>query len=82
MNMSWGGYEPAKTIAYIKKEEEEYNLKLTWKEKYELERLVRLEIDNIESVIAFLEEKEKDTSILEKDLEIYRKLLKKLEEVK
>jgi hypothetical protein len=73
MNMSWGGYEPA---------QEEYNLKLTWKELFELKRLIELEIDHIEGIIAFLKEKEKDTSMLEKDLEIYRKLLKKLEEVK
>lgn len=77
MNMTWGGYEPAQEPKEI-----EYVLRLTWKEKYELERLVKLEMDVVMDAVAFLKEKEKDTSILEKDLEIYRKLLKKLEEVK
>lgn len=74
MNMTWGGHEPVQKQGYI--------LKINWREKYELEELLKSQIDIVESVIAFLEEKEKDTTILKEDLEIYKKLLKKLEEVK
>jgi hypothetical protein len=72
--MTWGGHEPVQKQGYI--------LKINWREKYELEELLKSQIDIVESVIAFLEEKEKDTTILKEDLEIYKKLLKKLEEVK
>jgi hypothetical protein len=47
MNISWG-HEP------LSEREEEYILKLTWKEKFEIERLIYIEKEEVTKNIDFL----------------------------
>ncbi|ADD02666.1 hypothetical protein TthWC1_1690 [Thermoanaerobacter thermohydrosulfuricus WC1] len=50
MNISWG-HEP------LSEREEEYILKLTWKEKFEIERLIYIEKEEVTKNIDFLKRK-------------------------
>jgi hypothetical protein len=82
MNISWGGYEEKQ------QDEEHYLLKLTWKEKFEIEKLIYLEIEEINQNINFLKRKgvlKRNYKNVLEHLETLQKLqekIKNLEEVK
>ncbi|MDK2812739.1 MAG: hypothetical protein PWQ78_949 [Petrotoga sp.] len=68
MNISWG-HEP------LSEREEEYILKLTWKEKFEIERLIYIEKEEVTKNIDFLKRK----GVLKRN---YKNVLEHLETLK
>lgn len=82
MYISWGGYEKKQ------QDEEHYLLKLTWREKFEIEKLIYLEIEEINQNINFLKRKgvsKRNYKNVLEHLETLQKLqekIKNLEEVK
>lgn len=70
MNMIWGGYEEQERI---------FTIKLTRKEKILLESLIEFEIQRLKAIDVKTDEIKQEWN---EEIELHRRILKKLEEAK